>query len=79
MATDNLYDLKKDWEQKVAAENGLRAVGYTGKVRYIVTYGDRCATIWAADPWQALVTAARSWGLDARKPDFHQEARAWKC
>ena len=78
MATENLYEIREARDRRIDEEKGIRAEGYTGKTRYTVTYDGRCMTVWAAEPWQAMLTAAKSWGLDARKPAFHQEAMAWK-
>lgn len=52
--------------------------GYTGKNHYTVTYHDQQLIVCAADEIAAVFTAAKHWGYDWTRSEYHQNARAYK-
>lgn len=52
--------------------------GYTGKHYFVVNYAGRQLTVHAADETAALFWAAKHWGCDWTRPEYHQNARADK-
>ena len=55
-----------------------RQAGYTGKNHWTVAYHDQKLIVCAADEVAAVVTAAKHWGYAWTRPEYHQNARAYK-
>lgn len=80
MAEINLYEVAQVARDRMAASTGIRAEGYGGKTRFQVFHGrDKIVTVFAGDMIAALYTAARHWGMDPRKAEFHQSCRVRRC
>lgn len=52
--------------------------GYKGKNYFSVVYGSQTLTVHAADQLAALFVAAKHWGYKFSRPEYHQNAKAYK-
>lgn len=55
-----------------------KQAGYTGKNHYAVTYNGKRVKVHAANKTAAIYEAAKHWGIDWTRPEYHQVARADK-
>lgn len=72
---ENLYDIRN------AVRTGeLRSENYKGKQRFMVCLeNEKVIHVTAPTVAAAIWTAAKHWGLDPRKADFHQGCRVVRC
>lgn len=71
--------LNRERAIREAEDARTRARGYTGKLRWMVIHELKGAvTVHAPERTSAVYTAARYWGMDPRKPEFHQNVRVKK-
>lgn len=59
--------------QRIAEQDG-----YDGKNYFSVVYGSQTVTVHAADQLAALFVAAKHWGYKFSRPEYHQNAKAYK-
>lgn len=71
--------LNRERVAREAEANKTRAKGYKGKNRWLVIH-ERwgAAMVFAPEKTSALYTAARYWGADPKRAEFHQSARVQK-
>ena len=79
MADTNMYEVAAAGRTILLKSGGLRAEGYTGKNRFMVSRGTDAVQVYAKDTADAIWAAAKHWGVDPRKAEFHQNCRVRKC